>query len=44
MNIEKIYSDIQQNGFSVVENFLEDVAAVRNEVIKMLDLMKRSLA
>tara|TARA_R110002074_G_scaffold379719_2_gene558052 strand:- start:1126 stop:1806 length:681 start_codon:yes stop_codon:yes gene_type:complete len=37
MNIEKIYSDIQQNGFSVVENFLEDVAAVRNEVIKMLD-------
>jgi|TARA_R110000824_G_scaffold49483_8_gene138781 ectoine hydroxylase-related dioxygenase (phytanoyl-CoA dioxygenase family) len=37
MNIEKIYSDIQQNGFSVVENFLEDVAAVKNEVIEMLD-------
>ena len=37
MNIEKVYSDIQQNGFSVVENFLEDVTSVKNEVVKMLN-------
>ena len=31
MNIEKVYSEIQHNGFSVVENFLEDVTSVKND-------------